>query len=46
MPFVVAEWPASRLNHWRVLLQTRAIENQCFVIEAALIPTINFLDIL
>lgn len=30
--FVVAEWPASRLNHWRILLQTRAIENQCFVI--------------
>jgi omega-amidase len=30
--FVVAEWPLSRLNHWRVLLQARAIENQCYVV--------------
>jgi omega-amidase len=30
--FVVAEWPLPRLNHWRVLLQARAIENQCYVI--------------
>jgi omega-amidase len=30
--FVVAEWPASRLSHWRSLLIARAIENQCFVI--------------
>jgi omega-amidase len=30
--FVVAEWPAPRLNHWRSLLIARAIENQCFVI--------------
>ncbi|MBM7551992.1 carbon-nitrogen family hydrolase [Thalassobacillus pellis] len=30
--FVVAEWPAPRVNHWRVLLQARAIENQCYVI--------------
>ncbi|RXY99544.1 carbon-nitrogen family hydrolase [Fictibacillus sp. S7] len=30
--FVPAEWPAQRLSHWRNLLITRAIENQCFVI--------------
>lgn len=30
--FVVAEWPAARLAHWRSLLIARAIENQCFVI--------------
>jgi omega-amidase len=30
--FVVAEWPAPRLSHWRSLLIARAIENQAFVI--------------
>jgi omega-amidase len=30
--FVVAEWPMPRLAHWRHLLITRAIENQCYVI--------------
>lgn len=30
--FVVAEWPLSRLSHWRSLLIARAIENQCFII--------------
>lgn len=28
---VPAEWPHPRLHHWRVLVQARAIENQCFV---------------
>src|SRR5688500_3272116 len=28
----VANWPERRINHWRKLLQARAIENQCFVI--------------
>jgi predicted amidohydrolase len=27
-----AEWPEPRLNHWRQLIQARAIENQYFVI--------------
>ncbi|MDQ1146932.1 omega-amidase [Bacillus sp. SORGH_AS 510] len=30
--FVVAEWPKPRLTHWRALLISRAIENQCYVI--------------
>jgi len=27
----IANWPASRCDHWRTLLMARAIENQCFV---------------
>ncbi|GGE68856.1 carbon-nitrogen family hydrolase [Priestia taiwanensis] len=30
--FVVAEWPLPRLAHWRTLLISRAIENQCYVV--------------
>jgi omega-amidase len=30
--FVVAEWPEPRLAHWRSLLISRAIENQCYVV--------------
>ncbi|MFT4412369.1 carbon-nitrogen family hydrolase [Fredinandcohnia humi] len=30
--FVVAEWPLPRLEHWRALLISRAIENQCYVV--------------
>jgi predicted amidohydrolase len=30
--FVVAEWPLPRLAHWRSLLISRAIENQCYVV--------------
>lgn len=30
--FVVAEWPLVRLAHWRLLLQARAVENQCYVV--------------
>ncbi|HHT00305.1 MAG TPA: carbon-nitrogen family hydrolase [Thiomicrospira sp.] len=32
MVFVIANWPASRQQHWQTLLQARAIENQCFVV--------------
>jgi predicted amidohydrolase len=31
---VVANWPAPRREHWRTLLQARAIENQAFVVGA------------
>lgn len=30
--YVVAEWPKPRIDHWRTLLMSRAIENQCFVV--------------
>lgn len=30
--FVSAQWPSSRIDQWRTLLQARAIENQAFVI--------------
>jgi predicted amidohydrolase len=28
---LVAEWPQTRIEHWRILLQARAIENQTYV---------------
>lgn len=28
---LVASWPAARARHWRILLQARAVENQCWV---------------
>lgn len=30
--FVSAQWPTARIDHWKTLLQARAIENQCFVV--------------
>lgn len=27
-----AEWPIERVEHWRALLQARAIENQCYIV--------------
>jgi omega-amidase len=30
--FVPAEWPEPRLSHWRHLLISRAVENQCYVV--------------
>ena len=29
---VIASWPAPRQNHWEMLLQARAIENQAYVV--------------
>ena len=29
---IPAEWPLERIEHWRILLQARAIENQCFIV--------------
>lgn len=28
---IPAEWPTQRVEHWRTLLQARAIENQCYI---------------
>lgn len=28
----VANWPAKRIHHWKLLLQARATENQCYVV--------------
>lgn len=29
---VFAQWPRERISHWEVLLNARAVENQCYVI--------------
>ncbi|WP_232362475.1 D-glycero-beta-D-manno-heptose 1-phosphate adenylyltransferase [Desulfogranum mediterraneum] len=31
---VSAQWPGFRLDHWRILVQARAVENQLYVIAA------------
>ena len=30
--YVVANFPNPKLSHWRILLQARAIENQCYIV--------------
>lgn len=30
---VPAAWPAARINHWTILNQARALENQCFLLS-------------
>lgn len=30
--FVIASWPTERIKHWEILLQARAVENQCYII--------------
>jgi len=37
--FVIASWPVVRQKHWEILLQARAIENQCFVVGVNRIGT-------
>lgn len=32
MIIIPAEWPIERVEHWRILLQARAIENQCYIV--------------
>lgn len=29
--FVIANWPKERAAHWKLLLQARAVENQCYI---------------
>ena len=29
---MIANWPDTRIEHWRALLKARAIENQCYVL--------------
>ena len=29
--FVIANWPQERAAHWKLLLQARAVENQCYI---------------
>ena len=31
---ISAQWPKARINHWRTLVQARAIENQMFILAA------------
>ena len=30
--FIPAQWPKPRIDHWQLLLQARAIENQCYIV--------------
>src|SRR5204863_3694256 len=32
MLIVIANWPASRSEHWKTLLRARAIENQAYIV--------------
>jgi predicted amidohydrolase len=32
LAIIAGQWPAARLNNWRILVQARAIENQMFVV--------------
>jgi len=41
----IANWPVTRIDHWRTLLKARAIENQCFMIGVNRVgsdPTLNY----
>jgi predicted amidohydrolase len=41
----IANWPDTRIEHWRTLLKARAIENQCYVAGVNRVgkdPTLNY----
>lgn len=37
--FISAEWPESRIEHWKALLKARAIENQMYVVACNRVGT-------
>ena len=42
----IANWPDTRIEHWRVLLKARSIENQCYVIGVNRVgkdPKLNYI---
>lgn len=39
--FVVAQWTTKNLHHWRILLQARAIENNCYVVACNSVGKVN-----
>jgi len=41
MLFVPAAWPHPRLNHWRLLAQARAVENQFFIVAVNTVGTVK-----
>ena len=43
--FSPAAWPHPRLNHWRLLVQARAVENQFFVVAVNAVGSVNALTI-
>ena len=40
----IANWPSARIDHWNILLQARAIENQCYMIGVNRIGTDSHLE--
>ncbi|MBU0474546.1 MAG: hydrolase [Bacteroidetes bacterium] len=40
----IANWPVARIQHWDILLQARAIENQCYMIGVNRIGDDPFLE--
>jgi len=38
---VPAQWPERRINHWKILLQARAVENQCYILGCNSVGTIS-----
>ena len=46
--FIPAQWPTKRIDHWQLLLQARAIENQCFIVAVNRVgsyPIMNLMGI-